>query len=46
MKITADTNLLIRAAVQDDPRQARLAARVLQNAESVAVPVSDRKSVV
>ena len=40
MKITADTNLLIRAAVQDDPRQARLAARVLQNAESVAVPVS------
>ena len=40
MKITADTNLLIRAAVQDDPRQARLAARVLQGAELVAVPVS------
>ena len=40
MKITADTNLLIRAAVQDDPRQARLAARILQDAELVAVPVS------
>jgi predicted nucleic-acid-binding protein len=40
MKITADTNLLIRAAVQDDPRQARLAAKVLQSAELVAVPVS------
>ena len=39
MKITADTNLLIRAAVQDDPRQARLAARVLQGAELVAVPL-------
>jgi predicted nucleic-acid-binding protein len=40
MKITADTNLLIRAAVQDDPRQARLAARVLQGAELVAVPLA------
>jgi len=40
MKITADTNLLIRAAVQDHPRQARLAAKILQNSELVAVPVS------
>ena len=40
MKVTADTNLLIRAAVQDDPRQARLAAKILQNSELVAVPVS------
>ena len=39
MKITADTNVLIRAAVQDEPRQAREAARVLQEAELVAVPV-------
>ena len=39
MKITADTNVLIRAALQDDPRQARQAARVLQQAELVAVPV-------
>lgn len=40
MKITADTNLLIRAVVQDDPRQARQAAKMLQSAELVAVPVS------
>ncbi len=39
MKITADTNVLIRAAVQDDPKQARHAAKVLQQAELVAVPV-------
>ncbi len=39
MKITADTNVLVRAAVQDDPKQARHAANVLQQAELVAVPV-------
>lgn len=39
MKITADTNVLVRAAVQDDPRQARQAAKILQQAEVVAVPV-------
>jgi predicted nucleic-acid-binding protein len=39
MKITADTNVLIRAAVQDDPSQARRASKVLQQAELVAVPV-------
>jgi len=40
VKITADTNLLVRAAVQDDPHQARQAARILQQAELVAVPVA------
>lgn|SRR5215469_4695383 len=39
MKITADTNVLIRAAVQDDPDQARKAAKVLQESDLVAVPV-------
>ncbi|MFY9908492.1 MAG: type II toxin-antitoxin system VapC family toxin [Candidatus Sulfotelmatobacter sp.] len=39
MKITADTNVLVRAAVQDDAHQARRAARLLQEADSVAVPV-------
>src|SRR5437868_15483931 len=39
MKITADTNVLVRAAVQDDPHQARQAAQVLQQADLVAVPV-------
>src|SRR5215831_11999147 len=39
MKITADTNVLVRAAVQDEPHQARQAAKVLQQAELVAVPI-------
>lgn len=39
MKVTADTNVLIRAAVQDDPNQARRASKALQDAEVVAVPV-------
>ena len=39
MKITADTNVLIRAAVQDEPQQARRAAKVLQEADLVAVPI-------
>jgi predicted nucleic-acid-binding protein len=39
MKITADTNVLIRAAVQDHPHQARLAAKALREADLVAVPV-------
>ena len=39
MKITPDTNVLIRAAIQDDPHQARRAAEVLQQADLIAVPV-------
>jgi predicted nucleic-acid-binding protein len=39
MKITADTNVLVRAAVQEHPKQARQAAKILQQAELVAVPV-------
>jgi len=39
MKVTADTNVLIRAAVQDDLRQARRATRILAEADLVAVPV-------
>lgn len=39
MKITADTNVLIRAAVQDDAQQARQAAKALRDADLVAVPV-------
>jgi len=40
MKLTADTNVLIRAAVQDDVQQARRAAKVLAEADLVAVPVT------
>jgi predicted nucleic-acid-binding protein len=39
MKITADTNVLVRAAVQDDAHQAGKAANILQQSELVAVPV-------
>jgi len=39
MKITADTNVLVRAAVQDDLNQARRAAKLLEQARLVAVPV-------
>jgi predicted nucleic-acid-binding protein len=39
VKITADTNVLVRASVQDDLRQARLASKVLQEATLVAIPV-------
>lgn len=39
MKITADTNVLVRAAVQDDPHQARQAAKLLQEATLVAIPI-------
>jgi predicted nucleic-acid-binding protein len=37
VKITADTNVLVRAAVLDDPAESRLAATVLREAETVAV---------
>lgn len=37
MKITADTNVLVRAVVADDKKQARAAAIVLKGAELVAV---------
>jgi predicted nucleic-acid-binding protein len=37
LKITADTNVLVRAAVSDDPEQAKLAAELLRDAEAVAV---------
>ncbi len=40
MKITADTNVLVRAAVQDDAHQARRAAKFLQEADLVAVPIA------
>ena len=39
VKVTADTNVLIRAAVQDDLYQARRAAKILAEADLVAVPV-------
>jgi predicted nucleic-acid-binding protein len=37
LKLVVDTNVLVRAAVQDDAAQARIAADVLTQAEVVAV---------
>ncbi|HEX5282127.1 MAG TPA: type II toxin-antitoxin system VapC family toxin [Micropepsaceae bacterium] len=37
MKITPDTNVLVRAAMDDDPDQSRTAKTVLQNAEIIAL---------
>lgn len=37
MKITADTNVLVRACVQDDAQQAQLASEILRKAHFVAV---------
>jgi predicted nucleic-acid-binding protein len=40
MKIAADTNVLLRDVLQDDPVQSPLARKTLQNAEFVAIPVA------
>lgn len=39
MKVTADTNVLVRAIVGDDPQQSRTAQALLARAESVAIAV-------
>lgn len=39
MKIAVDTNVLVRAVVRDDKRQADIAAKMLRNAELIAVAV-------
>jgi predicted nucleic-acid-binding protein len=39
VKITVDTNVLIRAVVQDDRHQARQATKILREADLIAVTV-------
>ena len=39
MRITVDTNILIRAVMRDDMKQAAAAARLLKDAEIIAVPL-------
>ena len=39
MRITADTHVLVRALVQDDPEQAKAAVDLLESAEWIAIPV-------
>ena len=38
MKITLDTNVLVRLATQDDPRQVAAAKTVLRQASLIAIP--------
>lgn len=40
MRITVDTNILVRVTVVDDPEQASLAAELLRTAELIAIPLS------
>lgn len=39
MRITVDTNILVRAVVRDDASQAMAASRLLKDAEIIAVPL-------
>ncbi len=40
MKITGDTNILVRAVVRDERKQALAAAKLLKNAEIIAVSLA------
>lgn len=39
MKITVDTNILVRSIVRDDAKQAAAANRLLKSAELIAIPL-------
>ena len=39
MRVTVDTNVLLRAAVLDDPEQSKVAADLLTDAAMIAVPL-------
>ena len=39
MKVSVDTNILVRAAARDNAQQATLAANILRNEEAIVVPV-------
>ena len=40
MKIAVDTNILVRAAVRDDPEQTEKATRIMARAEMIAIALS------
>jgi predicted nucleic-acid-binding protein len=40
LRITVDTNILVRVTVLDDPEQARLGSELLRTAEFIAIPLS------
>ncbi|MGA9669601.1 MAG: type II toxin-antitoxin system VapC family toxin [Terracidiphilus sp.] len=37
--VAVDTNILLRAAVRDEPRQAQSAAHLLRSADQIAIPL-------
>jgi predicted nucleic-acid-binding protein len=39
MKVTVDTNILVRAVVHDDAKQARAATKILTDADLIAIPL-------
>jgi predicted nucleic-acid-binding protein len=39
MKVAVDTNILLRAAVRDEPRQAQAAAHLLRSADQLVIPL-------
>jgi predicted nucleic acid-binding protein len=39
LTITADTNVLVRAVIGDEPSQAAAASWILRQAQSIAVPL-------
>jgi len=39
LKLTADTNILIRLAIEDAPEQTRLAIEMIRIAEHIAIPL-------
>jgi predicted nucleic-acid-binding protein len=40
MKVAVDTNVLVRAAVRDDPEQTEVASRIMARAEMLAIALS------
>lgn len=40
MRVTVDTNILVRATIGDDPAQERLAGELLRTAELIAIPLT------
>jgi predicted nucleic-acid-binding protein len=40
LKVSVDTNVLVRAVVRDDPAQATIAAKILTEAELIAVALA------
>ncbi len=39
MKITVDTNVLVRAVLEDDPQQSAIARSILADAEAIYIPL-------